>query len=61
MVFPINPADAKIRQIHHFARVVLGEAEPKSTGEDGKVALKVSLAALESMRRKMPVNVSSLA
>ena len=61
MVFPINPADAKIRQIHHFARVVLGEAEPKSTGEDGKVALMVSLAALESMRRKMPVDVSSLA
>jgi len=52
-----NSTNAKVEQIRYFARVVLGEAEPKVSGEDGKVALQVSLAALESMRIKRPVTI----
>jgi len=52
-----NPVNAKVKQVHYFARVVLGEAEPRVSGEDGKVALKVSLAALKSMRTKRPVTI----
>jgi len=55
--FTFNPVNAKAEQVHYFARVVLGEAEPRVSGEDGKVALQVSLAAFESMRIKRPVTI----
>jgi len=54
------PANAKVRQVHHFARVLMGEAKPRVTGEDGRVALQVSLAALKSMKKKKPVTIESI-
>ena len=36
-------------QVRHFAACVRGEAEPVNTGEDARIALNVSLAALESI------------
>ncbi len=49
--------DAAKKQIHHFVRTVAEEDEPKVTGEDGKIALRVSLAALESMETGKPVTL----
>ena len=48
----------KAEEIRHFARAILEGGEPEATGEDGRIALQVSLAALESMRKKEPVSIS---
>jgi len=36
-------------QVRYFAQCVRGEKEPINTGEDAKIALRVSLAALEAI------------
>jgi len=41
--------DALREEVRSFAQSVLTDTEPKVTGEDGRVALRVSLAALESI------------
>ena len=41
--------DEDLNQVRHFVACVRGEAEPINTGEDARVALSVSLAALESI------------
>ena len=48
----------KAKEVRDFARAILEGGEPEATGEDGRIALQVSLAALESMRRKEPVSIS---
>ncbi len=53
----LAPMEAKAAQIHYFAKVILGEAELKVNGENGRVALQVSLAALKSMERGEPVKI----
>jgi len=51
------PMDAKAAQVHYFAKVVSGEAELKVKGENGRIALRVSLAALKSMEKGEPVKI----
>lgn len=38
------------QEMRHFARCVRGKEEPQATGEDGRLALEVILAAYESAR-----------
>ena len=47
----------KEKEVHHFARAVLEGGEPEANGEDGRVALCVSLAALESIKTGEPVSL----
>jgi len=51
--------DALLNEVQDFIDCVLTGREPKATGEDGLVALKVSLAALESMFSGKPVKVTT--
>lgn len=53
----LAPMDAKAAQVHYFAEVVSGEAELRVKGENGRVALQVSLAVLKSMERGEPVKI----
>lgn len=43
------------RELEQFVACVQGQAEPTATGEDGRAALAVALAASESFRRGQPV------
>jgi predicted dehydrogenase len=40
------------RILEHFANCIIEDKEPKVTGEDGKIALEICLAAYESAKRK---------
>jgi len=42
--------DIHLEQMNHFATALKTNGPPNSTGEDGLIALKVSLAAFESVR-----------
>lgn len=54
----ISPQEnEKAQEIRDFARAILEDIEPEVTGEDGRIALRVSLAALESMRSGGPVSL----
>jgi len=50
--------NTKLAQVRHFAQCVLEEEEPNATGENGRIALRVSLGALESMKTGQPVSLS---
>jgi len=56
---PCPQGDEKAKEVRHFARAVLEGDEPKASGEDGRIALRVSLAALESMATGEPVSLSA--
>ena len=47
------------REIQDFAQSILQNRQPLVSGEQGRAALQVSLAALESIRLQAPVQVSS--
>ena len=47
----------KTKEIRDFARAILEDVEPDVTGEDGRIALRVSLAALESIKSGEPVSL----
>ncbi len=51
-------AESYVAEMSAFARCVLEDTEPPVTGSDGRAALVLSLAALDSLRRGRPVNVS---
>ena len=48
-------ATAYRQELDHFAAWVLGEAEPTATGEEGRAALAIALAATESFRMGRPL------
>jgi predicted dehydrogenase len=48
---PCPSGDEKAEEIRYFAQRIIEGGEPEATGMDGKIALTVSLAALESMER----------
>ena len=48
----------KAKEIRDFARTISEDVVPEVTGEDGRIALRVSLAALESMGNGEPVSLS---
>ncbi len=53
-----SPAEnEKAKDIRDFARAILEDVEPDVTGEDGRIALQVSLAALESIKSGEPVSL----
>ena len=55
----ISPREnAKAKEIRCFARSILEDTAPDVTGEDGRIALRVSLAALESIKTGEPVSLS---
>lgn len=45
------------REIQNFAQSILQDQPPLVSGEQGRAALQISLAALESIRRNAPVQV----
>jgi predicted dehydrogenase len=44
--------------IDEFVAVCAGRAEPSVTGEDGHVATRIALAAIESSRTGQPVRLA---
>jgi len=49
--------DAYVREIQHFIDCVLNDKEPVVTGEDGKKAVEIAIAATKSILDKEPVNL----
>lgn len=50
--------DAYIKQVDHFADVILGRAEPRASAVDATETLKATLAVLESSQHAQPVRLS---
>lgn len=48
-------------ELYHFVQVVRGEAQPIVTAQDGLEAVRVALAAIESLRTGRPVEPARLA
>jgi myo-inositol 2-dehydrogenase/D-chiro-inositol 1-dehydrogenase len=46
-----------IHSAHHIVECVRNGTQPNNTGEDGRAALELALAALESSRTQMPVTL----
>ena len=46
-----------INQINHFSDVVLGKAEPKVTGEDGLLSLRIFDAIIKSSKSGKKINI----
>ena len=44
----VQEDDPYVREFRHFSRVILGEEAPRTSGEDGKRTLEVTLAAQKS-------------
>jgi myo-inositol 2-dehydrogenase/D-chiro-inositol 1-dehydrogenase len=49
--------DMYLLEIDDFANCIFNGQSPKATGEDGRAALQVALAAIESMRYGRPVSL----
>lgn len=52
-----DPSDALRAELAHFIECVRNNRKPLVSGEDGKQALKVTLAAVESARSNRPVTL----
>lgn len=52
--------DAYTRELEHFAECVRGGATPRCTGEDAGRALKIALAAIQSVQSAGPVRLEEL-
>jgi myo-inositol 2-dehydrogenase / D-chiro-inositol 1-dehydrogenase len=48
-------------ELAHFVAVIRGRAQPESTGEDGRAALALALAAIRSVETGRPVRVDEIA
>lgn len=57
-VIPCPGAEEKAQEIRRFVQAVCQDGEPEATGADGRAALAISLAALESMERKEKVTLN---
>lgn len=49
--------DTYVEQMRHFCRVVKGEEEPRTSGEDGRRTLEVIMAVAESGQTHRPIDV----
>jgi predicted dehydrogenase len=49
--------DTYVEQMRHFCRVVKGEEEPRTSGEDARRTLEVIMAVVESGQTHKPVDV----
>jgi len=49
--------DTYVEQMRHFCRVVRGEEEPRTSGEDGRRTLEVIMALAESGQTNRPIEV----
>jgi predicted dehydrogenase len=49
--------DTYVEQMRHFCRVVRGEEEPRTSGEDGRRTLEVIMAVAKSGQTNRPVEV----
>ena len=49
--------DTYVEQMRHFCRVVKGEDEPRTSGEDGRRTLEVIMAVAESGQTNRPIDV----
>jgi len=50
-------ATAYRQELDHFVAWVQGKAGPAATGEEGRAALTIALAATESFRTRQPIEV----
>lgn len=50
--------EAYIEEIRSFIDCIINDTEPLVTAEDAKIALQVSLAALQSSREKRPIEIA---
>jgi predicted dehydrogenase len=60
VAFPESPLaeDPYYLELRHFVDVILGQAEPRVTPDDALAALRVALAALESVETGRAVELS---
>ena len=49
-----------VNQVHHLIDCVLGDIEPRYTGEDGVRAVRCTLAAIRSAREGRPVRIEEI-
>jgi predicted dehydrogenase len=49
--------DPYIKEFSHFCRVVLGEEAPRTSGEDGRRTLEVTLAIQRSGEIGQPIHL----
>lgn len=54
-----GPADSYREQLRHFCNVIRGEEIPRTSGEDAKKTLEVTLAALESGETGQPIPIKN--
>jgi myo-inositol 2-dehydrogenase / D-chiro-inositol 1-dehydrogenase len=52
--------DAYTAELAHFIAVVHGQAQPESTGADGRAALVLALAAIRSVETARPVRTDEV-
>jgi myo-inositol 2-dehydrogenase/D-chiro-inositol 1-dehydrogenase len=52
--------DAYIAELAHFVAAARGLVAPESTGEDGRAALVLALAAIRSVQKGKPVRVDEI-
>ncbi len=62
--FPLSEEEVRVvredpytRALTHFCRVALGKEEPRTTGEDGRKTLEVTLAIQESAETMKPISL----
>ena len=59
--FFVRFADAYRAELAHFLRYARGEAENPCTAEDAMEALRIALAARQSLRERRPIGLSEIA
>jgi myo-inositol 2-dehydrogenase / D-chiro-inositol 1-dehydrogenase len=52
--------EAYTSELAHFVAAVRGRAQPESTGEDGRAALVLALAAIRSVETGRPIRVDEI-
>lgn len=55
----VGPADPYREQLKHFCHVIRGEELPRTSGEDAKKTLEVTLAVLESGETGRPISTET--
>jgi predicted dehydrogenase len=55
--YKMVPEDPYIKEFSHFCRVVLGEEDPRTSGEDGRRTLEVTLAIQRSGETGQPIHL----
>ena len=55
----VRPADPYREQLKHFCHVIRGEETPRTSGEDAKKTLEVTLAVLESGETGRPIPIKN--